>query len=142
MNIEVKELSPTEWAEISEIARLKSFGDHRPPSMDRIDFALLVVDELEHPVGYATCSAINAEVVHLKMLGGFPNDTGFMSMAAGYLAVHGRLVEKGFKHVRTHIRADNVKVLRFSMTQGYRICGYTNFAGEPLVELHLVLKKE
>ncbi len=128
-------MTPSEWAEISEVARAKSFGDVRPSDVDRIDFAMMLVDDYGRPAGYATGSAINAEVFHLKMGGAFPNDVGRMTMKHLYPLVHQHLRALGFGHVLTCVRSENVAVLRHAMRQGYRICGFSNFAGEPLVEL-------
>jgi hypothetical protein len=142
LKLTLKILTPSEWAEIAEVARLKSFGDFRPASFDRIDFAMLLLDDQNRPVGYANGSALTADTWHMKYVAAFHRDVGIHVMGDFDPIVHGHLRALGFRRVLTHISPENLPALRFTMKLGYRICGYANFANEPLVELTLDLLKE
>ncbi len=64
------------WALHSEDAHKIAFGKVKPASWDRIDFALLAVDDSEMPMGYITCREHDHETIYWQFGGAFPGTKG------------------------------------------------------------------
>ncbi len=114
------------------------FDEKLPPGYDRIDFALLVVDEeAEHIVGYVTCREFSAEDVYLKHGGAFPHAKGTVWSLRAYVACLAELKERGFKRATTLVENTNAVYLKMALSAGFRPIGIRNFKGDILVELLL-----
>lgn len=133
--IKVERFSRAEWREFSENAHFVCFGKHKPAEWDRIDFALLVVDE-EKPMGYVTCREIDAETLYWQFGGAFPGTRDTHRSFRGYQAFVDYCKPK-YKRISTLIENDNLVMLKMAMKVGYRIIGVRSFKGSILLE-HLL----
>lgn len=123
--MEVQVLTPAEWTEFSEKAHLICFNEVRPSEMDRISFALLVVDN-GVPLSYMTCSEADAETVHMQWGGAFPSCKSTALSYRTYEACLNYLKSK-YKRATTLVLNYNTPMLRFAMKAGLRITGMKYF---------------
>jgi RimJ/RimL family protein N-acetyltransferase len=133
MALAVKQLSPDEWRALSEDAHLVMFGENRPASMDRIDYALIVEEE-GVPCGYLTAKELDAEGVYWQFGGAFPGTQGSGRSAQCYEKLLEWTFER-YKRITTLVENANVRYLKFAMHFGFRIIGCRMFDGIVLVEL-------
>lgn len=139
----IKQFAPKDWFTISESAHAAAFGELRPASVDRIDFALLTVeDKTDTVVGYVTCTEINAFILNWKFGGAFPPIRGKASLLSAYRATIEWCAKGTWTHLTTLIKNDNFPSLRLAMSVGFKIIGIHYFEGEILVELSLKMTKE
>jgi hypothetical protein len=131
------QLTPAEWRNLSEHAHLFAFGRTRPKEWDRIDFAVLAVDELtETPMGYATCREHDVNTLYLQFGGTFPGTLGTAKSFRAYTS----LIEwcrSRYERVTTFIENSNLVMLKMAMRVGFRIQGVRHFNGTLLVD-HLI----
>lgn len=121
-----------EW---SEMAHKISFEEARPKEMDRIDFALLMINPLnERPGGYCTVRELDRDSVYLQYGGSFPETEKTISVAVLYSAMIDWLRER-YQRVTTLVSNQNVGYLKLCMKYGFRIIGVRCFQNEVFVEL-------
>lgn len=143
MTLEVRPLTREDWRVLSDQAHLASFGEHRPPNFERIDFALLIVErETNIPQGYITCTALNSELLKWGFGGAFPLAKGTYKVMAGYRLALEFCRAKGWLHVVTLVKNDNFASLRMHLKERWKPIGVTNFLGDVLVELHKDLRED
>lgn len=137
MTIQIKTLSPMQWANLSAGAHLAVFDKRFDPSMERIAYAYLAVDAATNlALGYATVRELDSETAHLQYGGVMPDVRNSLRVTRCYTGMLTDLKNR-YKRVGTHIEADNVAYLRLAMAHGFRIIGTRNFKGDVLVELLL-----
>lgn len=136
MNLAIKRLWPEEWAQFSEAAHSVTFGEFRPGSKDRVDFALLAVDEHDVPIGYVTIKELDAETAYWQFGGSFPSYRATASVWHAYKAA-ADWNAKHYKRVLTFIENNNTPMLKFAMKLGFRVIGIRNFKSRILLE-HLL----
>ncbi len=122
------------WALHSEDAHKIAFGKVKPASWDRIDFALLAVDDSEMPMGYITCREHDHETIYWQFGGAFPGTKGtcktwlIYNLAAEYCSNH-------YKRITTVIENTNISMLKMAMKLGFIIVGVRGVQGSVLLEL-------
>jgi RimJ/RimL family protein N-acetyltransferase len=133
--IEIDELTPKQWSYHSEQAHAVVFGERKPATLDRIDFAL-VVREGRTLMGYLTCRELDSESVYWQYGGAFPGTRGSSMTFLGYTAYvqHCKL---RYKRIGTLIENDNLAMIKMAMKVGFKIVGIRNFNGQILLE-HLL----
>ena len=136
MKIELKRLGADEWARFAENAHLATFGEFRSKGKDRIDFALLAIDEHDTPIGYMTVKELDSETVYWQFGGALPDYKGTNTMWHAYVAASAYCKER-YKRVFTYIENTNPPMLKFAMKLGFRIIGIRNFGKHILLE-HLL----
>lgn len=132
MKIEVVQLSPKQWEQLSEKAHLVAFDTHKPKEWDRIDFALLAQNEKDL-MGYVTCREHDAESLYWQYGGAFPG-TRETSLS---FSVYRELIafcQKKYKRLSTLIGNENVAMLKMAMKVGFRIVGVRVHQGRVLLE--------
>lgn len=121
-----------EWA---ELAHKISFDEKRPGDMNRIDFALLVINkEKNEPAGFCTVRELDNESIYWQYGGAFPGTIGTVYVAPIYDALID-WCKKKYKRISTLVSNKNVPYLKLCMKYGFRIIGVRLFQGEVYVEL-------
>lgn len=134
----IERLTPNQWSELSENAYKASFGNYRPSTKDRVDFALLGV-ESGVPVGFITCYEHDSETIYWQFGGAFPGTLKTLKVLEYYSQAvdwcRGR-----YKKILTFIENTNLAMLRLAMKVGFRISGVRYYNGSILVEHSLTLE--
>lgn len=130
--IEVVKFSAHDWKQYSENAHMIAFNEIKSRDFDRIDFALLVVNE-NRPLGYVTCRETNAESVYWQFGGSFPGTKDTAITFRGY-QVFIDWTKARYKRISTLIRNDNTVMLKMAMKVGFRIVGIKTFQDSILLD--------
>lgn len=130
--IEVKKLDRETWKELGENAHLIVFNEIRESSKNRIDFALLAVDET--PLQYVTCRELDDESLYWQYGGSFPSCRGTPKSFAAYKAIIDACKALGYKRISFLVENNNFSMLKFAIAQGCKIIGIRTFDGLVLLE--------
>lgn len=125
----MQKYSKDEWALVSEDAHLVIFNELRKNDMNRIDFALVVWDDI--PLGYMTCREFDSETIYISYGGSFGKS---FKVLEGYKAFLSYLKET-YKRATTLIENNNIPMLKMAMSQGFLITGIKNFKNQIYLEL-------
>lgn len=135
MKLEVRIVDKENWSRMSENAHLAAFDKIKPVEMERIDFAILIVDSDEDRViSYATAREFDSETLYLAYGGVFRDarETS-LSMKAYHLGIE--WVKNHYKRITTLIENENVVMLKMAMKEDLRVRGTRYYAGLILVEM-------
>ena len=133
--ISIEQLTREEWATLSEDAHKIAFSEIRPTSMDRVDYALLGVDDdTLQPHAYVTVRELDSESVYWQF-GGAVGGSPISTVRAYERAIDWSLDR--YKRVTTLVESGNVRMLKLAMSVGFRIIGCRTFKGTVLCELLL-----
>jgi RimJ/RimL family protein N-acetyltransferase len=132
----VEQLSAEEWSSLSEDAHRVVFGSVKPASLDRIDFALLVVDEEHTPMGYVTCREWDRDTLYWQFGGMFPGTKETIHSFAVFQALIAWCRPR-YQRLTALVENSNTPMLKMAMKVGYRITGVRTFQGSVLLE-HLL----
>ncbi len=138
--ISVTKLSPKEWSDVSRAAHLICFQAEHDPSIDRIDFALLAMNEKDVPMGFITVRELSKTHLYWQFGGAFPGTKGTLFSYQAYQAGK-EWCAAHYETICTYIENKNVIMLKFAMKLGFRIIGIKHSFGKTLVELFLNLKE-
>jgi hypothetical protein len=132
----IVKISPQDWAaKFANNAHVAVFGKYRPGYVDRISYALLVIDtEKQNPVGYLTARELDNESVYWQFGGGIKPHFQPVTVLTIYnllIAWHG----ERYKRISTYVKNDNIEYLKIALKAGFRIIGIRNFKGDILLEL-------
>lgn len=141
MKMTVKQISPKDWAVVSEDAHKIVFGTHKPASRDRIDFALMTVDEQNVPLGYVTCREWDNETLYWQFGGMFPDTRGTPRSFRVYKEMLQWATDRYFR-ITMLVENTNVPMLKFALKVGFKIIGVRNYSGTVLLEHSLELKEK
>ena len=117
----VIKLLPETWEKMAENAHLICFNERRPHTFNRIDYALLIVDDNQKPISYITVKEFDEETVYWQHGGGMPETTGFPAWKAYNLAIG--WTKERYKRIFTLIENVNTPMLKMAMKAGFRIIG-------------------
>jgi len=133
--IKIEVLSPKVWVEqYSENAHKIAFAKHKPAAWDRIDFALLAVNETDNQImGYLTCREHDHETIYLQFGGAMPGTkgSGRTQLAFGVMLDH---LFSLYKRVTFLVENDNFAMLKLAMNAGFKVIGIRNYHGTVLLE--------
>lgn len=138
---EVKKISKEEWRQMSENAHLICFNEHRPSSMDRIDFALLNVRDTD-ALDYCTVRELDEESCYWQYGGAFPNTKGTPTPVHSYKRYAEWCFANGYKRITTYIENTNIAMMKIALHVGFRIIGTRTFKNHILVEFLLEAPSE
>lgn len=130
----VQKLTAKEWAAMSEGAHLICFNEQRPSSMDRIDFALIVVRDQEL-LSYCTVRELDSESCYWQYGGAFPNAKGGPESVYSYRRYLDWCFLSGYKRVTTYIENTNLPMLKIALKTGFLIIGTRTFKNKIYLEL-------
>ncbi len=137
MGYKIKQISSEDWKNFSREAHLICFDENKPVEMDRIDYALLAIDETtDKPAGYVTVREITNKDVYWQYGGSFPGTRGTVKSFRVYEALHDWTSQR-YERITTLIQNTNTTMIKFAMKMGYLIIGIRNFKGDVMIE-HLL----
>lgn len=139
MKFKLLKIDKDAWKDLSESAYLTVFKEFYNKDLDRIDYALLAVNEFDEPIGYVTCRETDAKTIYWQFGGAFPpvKDTIYT------FKVYNQFVEwhrDKYDRIHTLIKNDNVVMLKMAGKIGFLITGIKNFQGKILLEHTLELR--
>lgn len=126
-------LEKEQWQVLSEDAHHSVFGKKKPVAMERVDFALLCVDEENVPAAYVTCRENDSETVYWQFGGAFP---GTINTIKSFRAMEQFLsyCSERYKRVVCLVENTNRAMLKFALRTGFRIQGVRYHDGGVLLE--------
>lgn len=129
----VARLNPQQWSHFSETAHKIAFLEDKPAHLDRLDFALLVVNSADIPAGYITCREHDSESLYWQYGGTMPGtkDTVFSLQVMKVLLDYCRT---RYKRVTFLVENKNKPMLKMAMKVGFLITGMRNYKGIVLLE--------
>lgn len=136
---DVKLIGRDDWKTFfAEEAHKLVFSEKRSPELDRIDFAILLVDKDDLPAAFVTCREQDEESLYMQYGGAMPLNKKTFGVHRGYEQML-EFVQKNprYKRITTRINNENIAMLRLAMGVGFRVVGTTTFNGEVLLELLL-----
>lgn len=134
--MKIERITPENWRILSEHAHLTVFGLRKPASMDRIDFALLGIDETSTPMAYVTCRELDSKSLYWQFGGAFPGTRGTLKTYRVFQAFLDWVAPR-YERVGMLIENSNLPMLKMAMKIGYRVVGIRHFHGTILLE-HLL----
>lgn len=123
-----------EWQELGETAHELCFHEKRDYSLNTFDFALLVVDEDEKPVAYATILLMDSKTAYMQHGGAFPDATGTTKVARAYHLIMA-YVKDTYMRITTRIRNVNVPMLKLALSAELIVNGIDIMEGETYLNL-------
>lgn len=131
----IQRIEKDDWvaSRLSELAHRISFSEVRDGGSERIDYALLVVNEENVPCGYMTCMELDQSTVYWQYGGAFPSAAKSIWTMKGYqlLADWHRA---RYRHILTFIENTNVAMLKMAMRVGFLVTGIRHLDGRILLE--------
>lgn len=137
--IQIHKVSKEDWASLADNAHLAIFGEKKPASQERIDFALLAVngDDL---IGYVTCRELSPTILYWSYGGAFPPGSKTLYAWLGYRAMTETCKKLGYEEILTFIENKNSPMLKMASKIGYFISGLRMWNGHTMLEHTLELK--
>lgn len=132
MSVELLVFTPDEWANYSEDCHAAVFREIRKRSLDRITFALAVLDA-KGPIGYVTCRETDEESIYWQYGGAIESRYGVAAFRGFEAFIE--YTEKRYRRITTLVKNDNIKYLHLLMKFGFRIIGLRCFKEEIFLEL-------
>lgn len=139
----VIKFDPVTWArEWAELAHSIVFNEKRSGDMNRIDFALLVINHAtDVPAGFCTVRELDRESIYWQYGGAFPGTQSTFWVVGVYEALLDWCRGK-YKRISTLVSNENIPYLKLCMKFGFRIIGVRLFKNEVFVELLNELEEE
>lgn len=133
--IRIEKIAPEVWKKTySELAHQSVFGKQKPSEWDRIDFALLFIDEtMDVAAAYITCREYDHETLYWQFGGAFPSSQGTLRSSACFQESLIWCAAK-YKRVTFLVENTNFRMLKFAMKENFKIVGVRNFHGSILLE--------
>jgi RimJ/RimL family protein N-acetyltransferase len=133
--ITVHQITAQDWRELGPNAHLAVFSEKAPPSQDRMDFALLTIEEDTNDVlAYVTCRELDPETLYWGYGGSFPTAKNSSRSWGAYRAMTDKSFSLGYKHIFTLIENKNKVMLKFASKIGYTIVGIRHVNGCTMLE--------
>lgn len=131
----VHQIQKAEWETLAENAHLAIFGQDLPPCQERIDFALLSVDQAKDEIlGYATCKELSPTALYLSYSGAFPPASKSILAWVCYKAGMEKLAQLGYTTIFTKIQNTNRGMLKMALKMGFKIVGIRHMDGCTMLE--------
>lgn len=127
--MKIHRLAADEWNHLSESAHMICFKEVRPPDFNTCDFALLVTDENDVPVSYATILEIDKKSAYMQHGGAFPSVAKTVHVARSYHLIMAYLKEN-YTCISTRILNKNKAMLKLAMSADLIINGLDVVLGE------------
>jgi len=143
MGYKVIKIDKDEWAKLySEKAHLICFGTEKPAHFDRIDYALLIVDESNNiPAAYITCREYDHETVYWQFGGSMPRTRGTVGSLRCFDSAIS-FAKLTYKRVTFVVENTNEAMLKLALARDFLIVGTRSYHGAVLVEFMREFKEE
>lgn len=133
--ITVHQITAQDWKELGPNAHMAVFSEKAPASQDRMDFALLAIEEKTNDVlTYVTCRELDRETLYWGYGGSFPPARDSIRTWSAYRAMTEKTFSLGYKHIFTLIENKNKTMLKFASKIGYTIVGMRHVNGCTMLE--------
>jgi hypothetical protein len=133
----IHHVSPQEWALLGSDAHRAVFGEPKPTTQDRIDFALLAVNEADDVLGYVTCKEISPETLYWSYGGAFPPASKSLRAWRTFQGFCEKSYTLGFKQILFLVENKNGPMLKMAAQAGFIIIGLRHVEGATLLEHQL-----
>lgn len=130
----VEKYSAIEWTTMGEYAHRYCFNENRPAEMNRIDYALLAVED-GVPLAYLTARELDNESVYWQYGGALKSSEKSVKVLKAYQMFIETMKKGGMKRISTLIQNNNLPMLKMAMHCGFRIIGVRLFKNEIFCEL-------
>ena len=137
MNFSVQKISKESWESFCTEAHVISFGEKRPSSTDRIDYAMLLTDEKNTPAAWVTCLEMDADTVYWQHGGVFPAYENTHFVLKGYAELIKWAMPR-YSRITTRIENINRRMLKLATQMGFVVMG--TFVVKQRVYLELALE--
>lgn len=134
----IQRIEKDAWKELSEKAHLISFQKVKDPDDERIDFALLCVQD-QKPLGYLTAKEMDSETIYWQFGGVFPSAKMTQLSFRGYY-MFSKWCEERYKRVITYIENTNIVMLKYALQVGFVVSGMKLSQGNLLLQCTLEFK--
>lgn len=134
MSFYIKRVEPQDWNMLSRDAHMVSFGVARDPSLDRLSFALIAVDNQGEVSGYVTCIEMDRETLYWQHGGAMPEYEKSIHTIKGYSQFINWSREH-YKRVSTKIENTNTAMLKLAMKLGFMVVGTHTFKNKIYIDL-------
>lgn len=114
---------------------MDAFEEDLYSKIERIDFALLVTDENNDPVGYATCYEENSRVCYMQAGGSFKKHRSMFYNLKAYKMMIDWILER-YARITTRISNVNKSMLKMAIQCDFVISGMRLWNENLLLELH------
>lgn len=132
--IRVQRISKEDWKEkFAEDAHISVFKEPWPADFERIDFALLTVDDEDNLVQYVTLREMDKESVYLQYGGSFADYRGSIKSFESYSTILDYLSES-YKNVGFLVENTNFPMLKFAIKKEFVIVGTRYADGKLFLE--------
>lgn len=137
--IRVEKISPQAWKSIGAKAHQLAFGEGRPTGQERLDFALLVLED-DTILGYMTCRELDAVTLQWLYGGVIGKSHACLTWRGLRAAIHW-CKAAGYEKLLSIVENTNRAMLKLELTLGFLIFGLRMHAGHVLVENFLSLEE-
>lgn len=125
------------WAHMSSSAHLISFGERHLSHEDRIDYALMIVDEESFiPAGYMTIKEMDSKTAYIQHGGALPEHKGTVHVLKRFMQFTKYLTSQ-YDYVWMRVDTKNFPMLKIAMRTGFEIVGTYFHAPKLFLELKL-----
>lgn len=132
--IVVKRVEKDQWKELSVNAHIASFSELWDADIERISYALLMVQSDDDVVaGFATVQDIDAKTAYLQYGGVFER---YKNTAVAFRGFHEliKFVQDRYDKIITLVENKNFPMLKFYMKEGFLVTGIRYFKDRILLE--------
>lgn len=131
--IGIRKINKEDWKELASNAHLAVFNEVWTPEKERIDYALLTVDENDMLIQYATIRESDFETSYIQYGGSFPEYKGSIQAYQSFKAILDWLYER-YKNVSFLTMNRNWPMLKFAIKEKFAVVGMRNFNGYIMLE--------
>lgn len=141
MRFMVKQVDSGYWkANMSKDSHVVAFGEYRPPDIDRSDFVIIAIDQLDKYSGYITCKEMDSKSLYWQFGGPMPNYRGTIHVInILHSAMH--WCRERYSRINTKVESTNLAMIKMHMKVGFLITGSTIFDGKVFLEMAQEFKK-
>lgn len=124
-----------QWDLVAEGIHEVVFGEIRPSSLNRFDFALVAWNG-STPIGYITCRETDAESVYIGFGGVVPESRNSIESKSGMEALISFLASQ-YKRANMLVENTNIFMLKKALNTGFLPVGIANYRGSIFVDLRM-----
>lgn len=133
MKIDVKAINKQDWRTLAVGAHLAVFNETWTPDRERIDFALLTVDEENKMIMYATIREMDSQSAYIQYGGSFPDYRGSVHSIDSFRAILKWLFDH-YVNVSFFTENTNWAMLKFAIREKFRVICTRTFDGHVMLE--------
>lgn len=135
MTFSVVMIPKEKFFDLSEDLHKICFSEIKPKELERIDFALAIIDDEKNQMAaYTTCKELDGESLYFQYGGDFPEYRG-KDLGKTFFHLFLNWIETtGYKRLGCLIENDNKGMLKIASQASMKIIGLRNYKGKILLE--------